>query len=164
MDHGSHGSSGAPRKPPPSSAGVSERMSRLGTKNTLVEVAVRRRLHELGLRYRLHVPVPGLPRRSIDIAFGASKVAVFVDGCFWHGCPLHGSNPRSNAAWWKSKIESNVGRDAHTTTHLTALGWRVLRFWEHENPEDVARAVREEVVEDRRSLRSSPGAASLIRE
>jgi DNA mismatch endonuclease (patch repair protein) len=121
-------------------------MSRLGTKNTLVELGIRRSLYRLGLRYRLHTPVPGLRRRSIDIAFVGVKVAVFVDGCFWHGCPTHGTIPRSNTGWWANKIKSNVDRDAETAAHLTELGWLVLRFWEHEDPDDVARAVRARVV------------------
>jgi DNA mismatch endonuclease (patch repair protein) len=120
-------------------------MSSLGTKNTLVEVAVRRCLYRLGMRYRLHIAVPGLSRRSIDIAFERLKVAVFIDGCFWHGCPLHGSIPRSNTAWWAAKIESNMNRDAATAAHLTALGWRVLRIWEHADPDEAAHVIRDEV-------------------
>lgn len=132
-------------KPRPSSAGVSARMSRLSTKNTRVELAVRRALHRLGMRYRLHTAVPGMRRRSIDIAFTRAKVAVFVDGCFWHGCPFHGSVPRSNTDWWTDKIKKNVRRDAETASHLAELGWLVFRFWEHEDPNEVAQTVRDSV-------------------
>jgi DNA mismatch endonuclease (patch repair protein) len=133
-------------KPRPSSAGVSARMSRLSTTDTQVELAVRRALHRLGMRYRVHGPVPGMRRRSMDIAFMRAKVAVFVDGCFWHGCPLHGSIPHSNQQWWTEKIEKNVHRDAATAAHLIELGWRVFRFWEHEDPNEVAQVVNESVL------------------
>lgn len=129
-------------------------MSKLGTKHTLVELAVRRELHAAGMRYRLHTPVPGLPRRTIDIAFVGVKVAVFIDGCFWHGCPVHGSIPRSNTEWWADKLRRNSDRDTETGAHLQQHGWQVLRFWEHEDPADVARAVQQHVS----SLRQKQGA------
>jgi DNA mismatch endonuclease, patch repair protein len=133
-------------KPPASSPTVSERMSRQAQKNTSVELEVRRRLHRCGLRYRLHVPVPGVPRRTIDIAFPAQHTAIFLDGCFWHGCPTHGQIPRSNSAWWGQKIQGNVDRDANTTAHLMSLGWHVLRFWEHEAPEAVVERIYPEII------------------
>ncbi|MFG2117810.1 very short patch repair endonuclease [Streptomyces sp. NPDC048710] len=110
------------------------------------ELAVRRILHRAGLRYRVHVPVPGLPRRRIDIAFTRQKVAVLLDGCFWHGCPNHATSPKGNADWWRAKLERNVMRDRETREHLSALGWAVLRFWEHEAPDAVAARVRDVVV------------------
>jgi len=85
-------------------------------------------------------------RRSIDIEFGRARVAIFVDGCFWHGCPSHGSIPRSNTDWWADKIKKNVDRDTETAAHLTDLGWLVLRFWEHEDPQEVAQAVHRQVL------------------
>ncbi|MFE9394514.1 very short patch repair endonuclease [Streptomyces flavidovirens] len=127
--------------PIPSSAGVSARMSRQGSRDTSAEIAVRRLLHAAGLRYRVNVPVPGMPRRTIDIAFGRAKIAVFLDGCFWHGCPQHATQPKSNAEWWRTKLDKNIARDRETTEHLEAQGWTVLRFWEHENPQTVALAV-----------------------
>jgi len=106
-------------------------MSRHPRRDTRPELALRRILHAAGYRYRVNYPVPGLPRRTIDIAFTRRKVAVFVDGCFWHGCTVHGQVPASNHAWWCEKLEKNRTRDELTTVHLTASGWTVLRFWEH---------------------------------
>jgi DNA mismatch endonuclease (patch repair protein) len=90
------------------------------------------------LRFRVHYPVPGNRRRSIDIAFPGKKVAVFLDGCFWHGCPQHGSVPVTNREWWLSKIATNRARDENTDALLRAAGWMVVRVWEHE-PLEVAR-------------------------
>jgi DNA mismatch endonuclease (patch repair protein) len=98
---------------------------------------LRRLLHASGLRYRAAYPVPGLPRRSIDIAFPGPRVALFVDGCFWHGCPEHGVHPRANAQWWRTKLSTNQARDASTTAALLEQGWAVLRVWEHESPDNV---------------------------
>ncbi|WP_112466941.1 very short patch repair endonuclease [Streptomyces triticisoli] len=116
-------------------------MSRQGSRDTAPEVAVRRLLHSAGLRYRINVPVPGMPRRTIDIVFPKAKIAVFMDGCFWHGCPWHATQPKSNAEWWRAKLDKNVARDRETTEHLQAVGWTVLRYWEHESPSEVAEAV-----------------------
>jgi DNA mismatch endonuclease (patch repair protein) len=82
-----------------------------------------------------------MSRRTIDIVFTRSKVAVFLDGCFWHGCPDHATSPRSNAEWWRAKLDRNMSRDRETTEHLASEGWLVLRFWEHEATEDIARQV-----------------------
>ncbi|MFE5879856.1 very short patch repair endonuclease [Streptomyces hydrogenans] len=116
-------------------------MSRQGSRDTAPEMAVRRLLHAAGLRYRVNVPVPGMPRRTIDIAFGGARIAVFLDGCFWHGCPEHATHPKANAEWWREKLAKNMTRDRETTAHLQSQGWTVLRFWEHESPDVVARAV-----------------------
>nr|WP_026178099.1 very short patch repair endonuclease [Streptomyces hokutonensis] len=125
----------------PSSPAVSARMSRQASKDTAAELAVRRLLHAAGLRYRVEYPVPGIARRRIDVAFTSVKVAVLIDGCFWHGCPEHATQPKSNADWWRQKLDRNMARDAETTEHLIAAGWEVLRFWEHETAEGVAVAV-----------------------
>ena len=101
------------------------------------EIAIRRLLHAAGLRYRVAWPVPGQRRRTIDIAFTRARVAIFIDGCFWHGCPLHATSPRANASWWAEKIATNRARDADVTSQLEEMDWTVLRFWEHENPDDV---------------------------
>jgi DNA mismatch endonuclease (patch repair protein) len=90
-------------------------------------------LHAAGRRFRVSYPVPGLNRCSIDIAFPRQRVAVFVDGCFWHGCTAHGTEPTSNAARWAAKLEANRARDARVNAHLLDRGWRVLRVWEHED-------------------------------
>ncbi len=134
----------------PSSPGVSARMSRQASKDTGVELAVRRLLHAAGLRYRVEYPVPGMPRRRIDVAFPRAKVAVLIDGCFWHGCPQHATQPKANADWWRNKLDRNMARDRETTAHLVAEGWTVLRFWEHEAPEQVAVQVAA-AVEQRRT-------------
>lgn len=117
---------------------VASQMSRLPRRDTRPELAVRRAVFARGYRYRLHRPVPGMPRRTIDLVFVGPQVAVFIDGCFWHGCPEHGSVPKNNRQWWIGKLEANRRRDGETTAHLRALGWVVLRFWEHELPGDVA--------------------------
>ncbi|MBD0420741.1 very short patch repair endonuclease [Streptomyces sp. TRM S81-3] len=117
-------------------------MSRQASKDTNAELAVRRLLHAAGLRYRVEYPVPGMARRRIDVAFTRAKVAVLIDGCFWHGCPVHATQPKANAEWWRNKLDRNMARDRETTEHLAAQGWMVLRFWEHELPEDVAVRVR----------------------
>lgn len=127
-----------PAHPGTSSAQVSLRMSMAKRRDTAPELALRRELHARGLRYRVAYPVPGQRRRTIDVAFTRAKVAVFVDGCFWHGCPDHGTNPRSNSAWWRAKLAANQARDADTDRALRELGWTTVRIWEHEPPSRAA--------------------------
>ena len=122
----------------PSSPAAVHRMKRQARWDTQPELAVRRLLHSRGLRYRIQVPVPGMTRRSMDISFQKARLAVFVDGCFWHGCPDHGTFPHANATWWRDKISRNQLRDQQTTDHLCTLGWTVLRFWTHESVTHVA--------------------------
>lgn len=115
------------------------------SRDTKPEMAVRRLLHAAGLRYRVaYRPMPGL-RRTADIVFTRHRVAVFIDGCFWHACPEHGTTARSNAQYWSQKLADNVARDADTNAKLREAGWVVLRFWEHEAPADVAAAVMHHV-------------------
>ncbi len=109
-------------------------------RDTPGELALRSALRALGLRYRVDVTLSGTRRRP-DVAFIGARVAIFVDGCFWHGCPTHGTWPKANAAWWRAKIGGNVVRDRETDAHLEAAGWRVLRFWEHDDPAKAARKV-----------------------
>lgn len=117
---------------------VRRRMANTRGRDTKPEMAVRQELHRLGYRYRVsYAPVAGA-RRTADIVFTRRKVALFIDGCFWHGCPEHyrpSTGPR--AAFWSVKIEANVRRDLETTGLLEGAGWRVRRFWEHEEPSDV---------------------------
>ncbi|MGW7543422.1 very short patch repair endonuclease [Streptomyces sp. NPDC054770] len=120
-------------------------MSKQASKDTAAELAVRRLLHAAGLRYRVEYPVPGMARRRIDVAFTSIKLAVLIDGCFWHGCPEHATQPKANAEWWRQKLDRNMARDTETTEHLMAAGWEVLRFWEHEAPDAVALRVAETV-------------------
>lgn len=134
----------------PSSPGVSARMSRQARRDTTPEVAVRKLLHAAGYRYRLNERVPGMSRRTIDIAFTRAKVAVMIDGCFWHGCPEHATQPKANSEWWRKKLDRNMARDVETTAHLTAAGWTVLRFWEHVPAAEVAAAVRTAVDRETR--------------
>jgi DNA mismatch endonuclease, patch repair protein len=124
--------------PIPSSAGVSVRMSRQRRRDTKPEVAIRKLLHAMGLRFRVTLPIPGMPRRTMDIAFTRARVAVFVDGCFWHVCPEHATRPASNSEWWAEKLAKNRSRDVATNDHLVASGWHVVRIWEHEDPIEAA--------------------------
>lgn len=104
------------------------------------ELRLRRALHALGFRYRVDFPIrcgPGRPIRP-DIVFTKSLVAVFVDGCFWHGCPEHGTSPKANSEYWAAKIAINQDRDARQSTALKRSGWLVLRFWEHGSADDAA--------------------------
>jgi DNA mismatch endonuclease (patch repair protein) len=110
-------------------------------RDTQPELAVRRGLHARGLRYRVDHPLPFDRRRRADIAFTRAKVAVFIDGCFWHGCPDHGTTPRTNSEFWSAKIARNRERDAETDLRLRQEGWLVLRFWEHDAIGDHVGAV-----------------------
>jgi DNA mismatch endonuclease (patch repair protein) len=121
-------------------------MSRQARVDTKPELALRRLLHARGLRYRVAWPVPGMKRRSIDVAFTRARVAVNVHGCFWHGCPEHGTSPKANAEWWRAKIDRNKMRDQETREHLELDGWSVLEIWEHEDPAAALQRVMEELV------------------
>ncbi|WP_353988630.1 very short patch repair endonuclease [Ruicaihuangia caeni] len=111
------------------------------SRDTKPELAVRRLLHAAGLRYRVACrPIPDL-RRTADVVFTRRRVALFIDGCFWHSCPLHGRAPAINAGYWSPKLQRTRDRDRETTEKLAAEGWTVLRFWEHEDPADIAAAV-----------------------
>jgi len=132
-------------------------MSRVARRDTGPELALRRALHRSGLRYYVHRrPVPTLPRRA-DVVFPTQRVAVFVDGCFWHGCPEHGRREhRTNGWYWPDKIESNRARDRDTDARLLAAGWEPIRVWEHEDPERavarICRELRQRGTLDRRPL------------
>lgn len=120
-----------------------KRMLATKGKNNRLELSIRRELHKRGLRYRLHQRLLEKSRRTVDVVFVRPRVAVFVDGCFWHGCQHHRSWPKNNGAWWASKIESNMARDRDIDARLNSLGWRVIRIWEHEKISDaVDRVVR----------------------
>lgn len=116
------------------------------SKDTSPERAVRSILHAHGLRYRTNIrPEPAI-RRTADIVFTRRRIAVFIDGCFWHACPQHLEPPRSNVDYWLPKLEANRVRDAETNDLLTLAGWTVLRFWEHESPEAVAVSIQRVVA------------------
>ena len=107
-------------------------------RDTAPELAVRRLLHAAGLRYRVDAqPLAGLRRRA-DIVFRRRRLAVFIDGCYWHGCPEHGTTPSTNRDYWSSKVAANRARDEDTNARLTDAGWQVARYWEHEPPAAVA--------------------------
>jgi DNA mismatch endonuclease (patch repair protein) len=139
-----HRTVGQPYRPS-TTAEISARMSRQGTRDTAPEIALRKELHRRGLRFRVDYPVPGMPRRRVDIMFTRAQVAVLVDGCFWHSCPEHRTPPRSNAAWWSQKLAANTLRDRATDKHLSDLGWTVLRFWEHDPPAIAADVVEQAI-------------------
>ena len=117
---------------------TAKRMARQARRDTAPEVELRKVLHAAGLRFRVDAQLPGMPRRRADILFTKARIAVFVDGCFWHVCPIHATQPISNAEWWRSKLARNVLRDRETDDHLAAQGWTVLRFWEHEDMRSAA--------------------------
>jgi DNA mismatch endonuclease (patch repair protein) len=133
-----------------SDAKVRARMQRQKTRDTEPELALRRLLHARGLRYRVDAqPLPALRRRA-DLVFRPSRVAVFVDGCFWHGCPEHGRRPtNANPDYWSAKVARNAARDAETDHMLRAAGWLPIRAWEHADPATVADLVECEVRERR---------------
>ena len=122
-------------------------MSRIKSSATKPELALRRALWAAGARYQVKSKLPGKP----DIIFTRSRLAVFVDGCFWHGCLVHGTRPKSNSEYWNSKIERNQLRDMEVREKLEALGWRVLRFWDHDLKEDIESVVQQ-ILSERRVL------------
>jgi DNA mismatch endonuclease (patch repair protein) len=116
---------------------------------TAAELALRAALDRLALEYTVDVsPIPGMRRRA-DVVFPAERVAVLVDGCFWHGCPVHGTWPKQNAEWWREKIEANRRRDADTDRQLTEAGWMVLRIWEHDDSLESAARIQTAVGQRR---------------
>lgn len=134
-----------PAHPGASSPELSERMRTFPRRDTSPELELRRELWRRGLRYRVDRPLEGRRRRRADLTFVGARVVVFVDGCFWHACPEHGTSPKANAAWWSEKLARNVARDADTDEYLASQGWRVLRFWEHEDMRAAADVVEQAV-------------------
>jgi DNA mismatch endonuclease, patch repair protein len=138
------------RQPFASSPAIRVRMQNQLSRNTGPELKVRTALHALGLRYRVHQrPVPEL-RRNADVVFRSTKVAVFIDGCYWHGCSAHGQRDHKVNGWyWPAKIQRNVDRDRDTDRRLREAGWEVVRVWEHEDPTTVAVQIQS-IVRSRR--------------
>ncbi len=115
-------------------------------RDTVPELALRSELHRRGRRYRVDVPIVPGTRRRVDIVFGRARIAVFVDGCFWHGCPEHGQRAHDVNGWyWPEKIAGNRRRDADTDARLRAAGWAVVRVWEHDDPEQAAALIGHQV-------------------
>lgn len=127
-------------------------------KDTGPERALRSALHGRGLRYRLHARLDGVACQ-VDIVFSRVRVAVFVDGCFWHRCPEHGVRPRTNAHYWDAKIARNVERDDRNNQELEVAGWTVVRVWEHEPPDEAAERISDLVRRRRAERRDLPSTA-----
>ena len=122
----------------PTDSSISGFMRRVRRRDTGPEIALRRALHRSGVRFRLHDSrLPGTP----DIVLIRARLAVFVDGCFWHGCPAHFVEPKSNREFWLDKIRANRDRDRRVDRELRAMGWTPSRVWEHEDPSAAARRV-----------------------
>lgn len=121
------------------------------SRDTVPEMTLRRLLHARGLRYRVSARPLRDVRRTADVVFGPAKVAVFVDGCFWHRCPVHGTSPKANSDYWLPKLERNVQRDRETDDLLRAAGWLSIRVWEHEDLESAANHIAD-VVRKRRNV------------
>ncbi|MFZ2176272.1 MAG: very short patch repair endonuclease [Rhodococcus sp. (in: high G+C Gram-positive bacteria)] len=137
---------------PPTDPRTSARMSAQRRRDTEPELALRRELHRRGVRYFVdRAPMKGIRRRA-DLVFPRRKVAVYVDGCFWHSCPQHATFPKNNAQWWADKLAGNVTRDRDTDTRLAEAGWTVVRIWEHENPAVAADRVQEALQQMRPPL------------
>jgi DNA mismatch endonuclease, patch repair protein len=138
------------KRPFPSSIAALKRMKAAKPKDTAPEKALRSALHAKGLRYRLDLRVLKEVNRRADIVFRSARVAIFVDGCFWHGCPIHGTQSKANAEFWSSKINRNRERDADTNQRLEEKGWLVIRVWEHEDPEEASKKIFE-IIKKRES-------------
>ncbi|MCC7176906.1 MAG: very short patch repair endonuclease [Acidobacteria bacterium] len=129
------------RAPQASSLAVRKVMQANVGRTTQPEASLRSAAHRLGLRFRVNVRPEATLRCSADLLFRRAKVCVFVDGCFWHGCPEHFSPPRQNRSWWIEKIRINRGRDVKRTAELEQKGWKVVRYWEHQlTPHEARRA------------------------
>jgi DNA mismatch endonuclease (patch repair protein) len=138
-----------------SSASVRKSMQANKSRDTRPELAVRRALHSRGFRYRVSVRPVATLRRSADIVFRRDRIAVFIDGCFWHGCPTHYREPTLNKQYWQSKVRRNIERDTQTGIDLTNAGWTVLRFWAHEDATASAIRIGEVVSSYRRNENST---------
>ncbi|MFC8654827.1 very short patch repair endonuclease [Streptomyces parvus] len=135
-----------------SSAARRRNMQAIRSRDTKPERLIRRLVHANGLRYRVAArPLPDL-RRTADMVFRPAKVAVFIDGCYWHGCPEHYVSPKTNPGYWSEKVARNVARDRDTDERLSAAGWLVLRFWEHQSSDACALSIISAVRERRDDL------------
>jgi DNA mismatch endonuclease (patch repair protein) len=129
-------------------------------RDTAPELALRRELHRRGMRYRVDAQVlPGLRRRA-DVVFTKARVAVYVDGCFWHGCPFHATTPKANASFWADKLAANKARDRDTDTRLASADWQVIRVWAHEDPARASERIADVVRSARQSGRRGHGAGN----
>ncbi|MER7511492.1 very short patch repair endonuclease [Streptomyces lavendulae] len=139
-----------------SSAARRRNMQAIRSRDTKPERLIRSLLHAQGLRYRVAArPLPNL-RRTADIVFRPAKVAVFIDGCYWHGCPEHYVPPKTNSGYWSGKVAGNMARDRDTDQRLRDAGWTVLRFWEHEPSSECALRIAA-AVDKSRARRKAAG-------
>lgn len=155
------------KRPASTSPLVSRNMKKVRVRDTEDELAVRRLLYTMGYRYRVQYRprFPDIGRSSIDISFPGRRVAVFIDGCFWHGCPKHGTVPKANSEWWQNKLSENKASDLRVATALKENGWTVLRFWTHEEPESIAERIAKVVSDaNRQSLRRGFSPAENLEE
>lgn len=142
-----------------SSAARRRNMQAIRSRDTTPERLVRRLVHAQGLRYRVSArPLSDL-RRTADMVFRPARVAVFIDGCYWHGCPEHYVSPKTNPGYWSDKVARNMARDRDTNERLREAGWLVLRFWEHEPAEECSEAIRQAVVSRRAASPASKAGA-----
>jgi len=139
----------------PPTAAVRRRMQRTRARDNPFEMSVRSKLFARGLRYRIHYPVSGMKRITCDLALPGARIAVFLDGCFWHGCEAHPPLVKKNTGFWMEKIERNRARDMRVRAHLDDIGWTTLRFWEHEAVEAIVERIVS-TAEERRAATPSP--------
>jgi DNA mismatch endonuclease, patch repair protein len=130
------------KNPEPLDASIRRRMQLQRRRDTGLETKIRKALHRLGYRFRVDYRPDKSLRCRGDLVFTRLKVVVFVDGCFWHGCPLHATSPKNNAGWWREKLDANIARDHRNNLALNELGWTVIRVWEHEKIDDAIARVR----------------------
>lgn len=131
---------------------VTQQMKKMPRSGSKPEIRLRSELFRRGLRFRINHP--GFPGRP-DIAFTRAKIAVFIDGCFWHGCPIHGTLPKNNREWWEKKLQGNKDRDHRKDLELQEVGWLPLHYWEHDDLEEIADEI-EEVWRERRGRKGNP--------
>jgi len=147
-----------PPPPPASTAAARGVLSRTARRDTAPELALRRAMHRLGMRFLVDVAAPGTSRRRrVDVLLRGSRIAVLVHGCFWHGCPRHYHPPKANSAWWELKLRSVQERDTDTLDRLSQAGWLPLVVWEHEDMERAAARVQAVYRARRHFLDHRPG-------
>lgn len=154
-----------PRVPPPppaSSASVRTIMQGNKRSDTRPEMSLRSELHRRGVRYRVGITAEPTLNCRADIVFSAARIAVFVDGCFWHGCVDHGVRPRTHSDYWDAKLARNVARDRRNDAALEAAGWTVVRVWEHEPPAEAADRISQLVREKRAQLQDRPSTSGPL--
>lgn len=144
-------------RPVAASPEAHKKMAAVGRRDTPQEMAIRKALFRAGCRFRVQFRPLNDHRWTADIAFTKVKVLVFVDGCYWHGCPIHGSIPKTNREWWTAKIGRNVERDREATQVLTERGWTVLRVWSHEDPTAAAQTIMKTLRGGSREARQDGG-------